>query len=231
MKIQKWFAAAVAAVSLGANAGVYFAENFDNVAGLTANGWVITNASTPVGATNWFQGNAAPFPSQAGAPGAYAAANYLSTSPAGGDISTWLITPVIDILNGVTLSFWTRTDEDIDLLFSDRLNIRVSTAGTSTALASFSNVVFSVNPTLAPGSGYPTAWTQYSVVLSGISASPVAGRVAFEYNVPGNSLANYIGLDTVSASVVPVPGLALLFGLGIAAMTLSLRRAARPTKL
>ena len=37
-----------------------FSETFDNIGLLAGNGWVMTNASSPAGSTNWFQGTAVP---------------------------------------------------------------------------------------------------------------------------------------------------------------------------
>jgi hypothetical protein len=218
---------ATAALASAAHSAVLLQEGFEDVAGLGGAGWVTTNASTPVGATNWFQGNVAPFPAQAGTPNSYAAANYLSTSPAGGEISTWLITPTLALSEGMAIIFWTRTDEDIDGLFSDRLNVRASTSGASTSLADFSNIVLSVNPALVPGTGYPSEWTQYVAVLTGVGAG-ATGRIAFEYSVPAMDatgapvFANYIGVDSVT--VLPLPAhLWLLLG-GVFAMTFALRQ-------
>lgn len=65
-------------------------EKFDDITTLTGTGWVQTNNSAPAGVTGWFQGNDGIFPSQAGAPDAYIAANF-ENAGAGGDISNWLI--------------------------------------------------------------------------------------------------------------------------------------------
>jgi hypothetical protein len=227
-KIMKWVGGVATALGLAtsAQATVSFIEGFEDVAGLSGSGWTILNNSTPVGATNWFQGNVAPFAAQSGTANSYAAANYFSTSPAGGSISTWLITPTLTLFNGVNVSFWTRTDEDIDGLFSDRLNVRVSTSGSSSNVADFSSIILSVNPALTPGTGYPSEWQQYVAVLTGLPVT-TTGRIAFEYNVPLTDsqgvpvLANYIGLDNVA--VVPVPAQAWIVLAGMFAMTFALR--------
>ncbi len=225
--IRKMAAALALTLSVSATAGILLQEGFENVSILTSQGWVVANASTPVGSTSWFQGNVAPFPAQSGSPNSYIAANYLSTPATGGTISTWLFTPTLALNDGMILSFWTRTDEDIDALFSDRLNVRISTAGTSTMFSDFNTLIASVNPALTPGTGYPAEWTQYSVTLSGLGFGST-GRFAFEYNVPlvddnqNPVFANYIGLDNVS--LVPAPLNAALLMLGLVVMTLSLRR-------
>ena len=62
--------------------------------------------------------------------------------------------------------------------------------------------------------GYPTAWTNFTVTLSNITA-PVEGRLAFRYFVenggPNGVNSDYIGIDTVQygcngSLVTPTPG-------------------------
>jgi len=183
-------------------------ENFNNVAALGGAGWVMTNNSSPIGSTGWFQGNPAVFTSQQGAPNAYIAANFLNAA-AGGNISNWLLTPLISLTNGDTISFYTRSAG----IFADRLEVRFSTSGASTDVGAtdasvgvFTNLLLTVNPTLNPN-GYPTAWTQFSLAVSGLGG-PVTGRYAFRYFVPDTNLnANYIGIDTVQITAVPEPAM------------------------
>src|SRR5205085_5895288 len=96
-------------VTAALRADTILTENFDNVAGLSGNGWVEINNSTAPRATGWFQGNPSIFSAQSGQPSSYIAANFQNAS-FGGDISDWLITPALTIGNGDTLSFFTRTE-------------------------------------------------------------------------------------------------------------------------
>src|SRR6185369_9296546 len=88
--------------------------------------------------------------------------------------------------NGAQLTFWTRT-ETIQQ-FADRLQVRMSTNGSSTNVGSsatdvgdFATLLLDINPTYLV-TGYPNDWTQFTVNVSGIG-SPTAGRLAFRYFV------------------------------------------------
>lgn len=178
-----------------------FSEGFDDITNLP--GWFSQNNSSPLGTTNWFQGNETVFPAQAGAPTAYIGANFNNTSGVG-TISNWLLTPELTLSNGDTFSFWTRTAAGS--IWPDRLQVRLSTAGASTNVGTgaedvgdFTTLLLDINPTLSAG-GYPEAWTQYTITVSGLSGT-TSGRFAFRYYVtnggPSGSNSNYIGIDTV----------------------------------
>src|SRR5262249_52802771 len=121
--------ACMSLIAKPASATTLLLENFNNVASLTANGWVIVNNSAPAGTTDWFQGNAGVFASQSGAANAYVAANF-DAAGFGGNISDWLISPQLTFNNTDTISFWTRTEANS--LFPDRLELRLSLNGGST---------------------------------------------------------------------------------------------------
>ncbi len=166
-------------------------------------GWSAQNNSLPQPALGWFQGNSATvFPAHSGAPDDYAAANFNSTIGAG-TISNWLISPILHVANGDVLTFYTRT---VDVpQFADRLQVRLSTSGSSVDVGTlpddvgvFTNLLIDINPFLSLV-GYPSAWTQFSVTIAGLTV-PTSGRIAFRYFVhDGGSGSNsdYIGLDDV----------------------------------
>ena len=201
----------VAAAALLGTAGLAFGqainETFDNVAGLTAAGWTMTNMSDPIGTTGWFQGNITTtgFPAHTGE--GYIGANFNNTgSTVPGTISNWLILPPRTLQNGDVVKFWSRTT--IDQMWADRLALRMSLAGTganvgtsATSVGDFTTELLVINPDLQLGGAYPSEWTEYSVTLSGIPA-PTVGRLAFWYNVTNAGLAglnaDYIGIDDVT---------------------------------
>ena len=200
-----------------ANATVLLSENFDDVSLLPGAGWAIVNNSNPLGTSDWFQGNGAIFPAHQGADDSYVAANYLSADPLGGNVSDWLLLPTLGLQNGDTLTFYTRTEAGS--IFPDRLEVRLSTNGSSTdvgntdaSVGDFGALLLTINPTLALG-GYPEDWTAFSVVLSGLSGT-TDGRLAFRYFVPDTTTnANYIGIDTLTierAAAAPEPSSVLL---------------------
>lgn len=208
-------------------------EGFDNITTLGGSGWVQTNNSSPLGTTSWFQGNAGIFAAHSGAENSYIAANFENTGDLG-TISNWLITPMLTLTNGSVFSFYTRGAFDT---FPDRLELRLSTAGsssdvgsTATSVGDFTMLWLSINPALGVG-GYPTGWTLYTVTLSGL-AGELNGRFALRYFVEDAGLnganSNYIGIDDVSyrlnTSTVPEPASVVLTAAGLLALGLVNRR-------
>ena len=175
-------------------------ETFNTVAPLPA-GWASQNLSNPVGLTGWFQGNVGVFPGNT--PPGYIAANFNNTT-GNNIISNWLFAPNVTLKNGDRFSFWTRTTNGT---FPDRLQVRMSTNGastnagaTNTSVGDFTTLLLDINPTYT-STGYPTAWTQYNLTLSGLPVAGISGRIAIRYFVegagPAGANSDYIGIDDV----------------------------------
>ena len=94
-----------------------FSEGFEDITVLP--GWAFQNNSSPLGLTDWFQGNDTVFPAQAGSTTSYIGANFNNTSGVG-DISNWMMTPQITMNNGDTVSFWTRGRREASTLTACR---------------------------------------------------------------------------------------------------------------
>ncbi len=192
-----------------------FTENFDDITTLAGSGWVTTNASSPLGGSNWTQGDNSVFSAFNGNPNSYIFANYLFTSGTG-TISGWLISPQRTFRNGDVVTFYTRKTSMDD--FADRLEVRLSTAGastnvgTGTTVGDFTTNLLTINPNLSLGGVYPTTWTLYTITISGLSA-PTSGRIAFRYFVtnggPNGANSDYIGIDNVVYTPYVCPTISL----------------------
>ncbi|MCA9974612.1 MAG: choice-of-anchor J domain-containing protein, partial [Anaerolineales bacterium] len=185
-----------------------FSESFDDITNLP--GWAFQNNSDPLGTIDWFQGNDTVFVAHSGVISSYIATNFNNTSGTG-TISNWMMTPELNLSNGDTLSFWTRTTTGST--WPDRLQVRLSTAGSSTNVGAgandvgdFTTLLLDINETLTVG-GFPEDWTQFTVTLSDIPAG-ATGRLALHYYVanggPTGSNSNYIGIDTLEYTMAQV---------------------------
>ncbi len=191
---------------------IILAEGFEDITNLP--GWFMQNNSEPLGTTNWFQGNTTVFNAQAGSATSYIGANYNNTGTLG-NISNWLLTPEVTLVDGMVLDFYTR-GPTCTTCYADRLQVRASLNGASTnvgtgwtAVGDFTMLLLDVNPTLVPD-GYPQTWDagHFTVTISGVP-TPTQGRLAFRYFVEdagaNGTNSNYIGIDTVTLSGVPAP--------------------------
>ena len=223
MRVSKIAASAVAACALagafaGAQAATVLSEGFTDITTLATSVWVATNNSAPVG-DGWFQGNSGIFAAQAGAASSYVGVNFNATTAASGVIDTWLISPVLTLGAGASVSFYTRAS---DVGFLDRLDVLFN-SGSSSATGSFTTVLGTVGS--ASTATYPTSsWALVTYALP----TAATGRIAFHYSVADAMNASYIGIDSVTVTAVPEPATVALFGLGMAVVgTAAARRRAQ----
>ena len=214
-------ALATIGISASAHAAALIDEGFEDVFGLQAKGWVLTNASTPGGATpGWFQGTPATmgtdfFDAQAGAAKSYAAANFENAGP-GGTIRNYLITPQFSTAESVSVSFWARGIAEPD--YVDQFAF-----GFSNGSAAFEG--FNLGPVVTARTD---GWTQYLVSL-GAQGADTFGRFAIAYTGP-QANADFLGIDSLVVGIpetVPEPSTWMLLSAGSLAL-LSLRRRRHP---
>jgi hypothetical protein len=187
-----------------------FVEEFDTVANLYSRGWVFVNNSKPQGAATWQQGiwtngsfGPVVFPAYS-----YTASGdeYILTSYASGldvaTLSSWMITPAIEMKNGDKFSFYTTTAPGS--IYPDRMQVRINLTDSSadvgkteTSVGKFTTVLTDINAGLAVH-GYPEAWKRYEFTISGLAA-PSQRRIGFRYYVTdggGSGNNSYaIGID------------------------------------
>lgn len=189
-----------------------FTEEFDTVANLYAKGWVFNNNSRPQGAATWQQGVYAPgklggfdgFPafSYKASGDEYAFAGFSSGSGTA-TLSSWMITPAIEMRNGDKFSFYTRTYTGST--FPDRLQVRINLTDNSAnvgfdsaSVGKFTTLLADINPGLTT-TGYPQVWTKYEYTIAGLPSTLLKRRIAFRYYVPGGgpngANSNAIGID------------------------------------
>jgi hypothetical protein len=182
-----------------------FTEEFDSVYKLETKGWVNDNYAVSSVWTQGFMGN-----DKAGVWYGFSAYSYTASPDefiyAGGpgpasspySISTWLITPVLSIKNGDKFSFYTRGDTTGT--YTNRMQVRMNRSASSdfgrnsaNSVGGFTTILFDINSVQAAG-GYPTAWTKYEYVFSGISGK-IDTRIGFRHYVTNTTNAKGIGID------------------------------------
>jgi hypothetical protein len=232
MKTKRMILAIFAALAAGTGAAserhadIACGEGFDDVGTLQENGWILANASSPVGSTGWFQGIPSRFPSQSGVDDSYISADYHNASGAFPIVSNWLITPALAFAPGNTLSFYTRELDDIGEA-ANRLQVLLCVDGEgpdctlvgpeSGDVNGYFTGLLDVNPD-ETDHGYPSTWTQYTITPAMGLRQSGSGRVAFRYYTFTQSDGTWgttIGIDTLAiASSAPcaLDGSDMIFG-------------------
>ena len=185
-------------------------EGFDNdTPTLAGKGWVITNLSSPVGSTTWFEpGEGAQVPVYQGS--SYMAANWLSSGD-GGTVDNWLISPTFSTANSGYVTFYLTGANEAG--FVDTLKFGFSGGSSTTSDFTMGSLVTA-----------PEGWTAYTFAYAAAGAGSV-GRFAIEYTGDSATL-DYVGVDSLSINAVPEPATWAMFALGAAALV-ARRRSAR----
>ena len=188
----------------------YF-ESFDSLSKVLAKGWITVNNSRPVGIRSWAAGyfttnqfgfDGFPAHSYFASAQEYISVNYNSGSDVS-NLSDWLISPVLNIKDGDSLTFFTRTVGPV--AYPDRLQVWANYTSESADVGNqynstgeFKTLLVDINPLLTP-SGFPASWTQYGLLVKNGSPTPIKGRFAFRYFVddggPAGNNSNLVGID------------------------------------
>ncbi len=166
---------------------ILFSDNFNgdnSVAGLQARGWIVVNQDGGGTTDPWFTPSTnPPFPAFEGGTQGYVASNYQGAN--GFYIDHWLISPLVGVSAGDTLSFYHRSIDNNP--YDDSIYVKVSPTGGS----NISNFTISSPRLLVSENG----WAQYNYIFT------VTGfvRFAIQYQIfdggPQGTYSNYIGID------------------------------------
>jgi hypothetical protein len=206
--------------------GNSFVEQFDTLTAAQNRGWVIKNRSIPIGPAIWSQSafNTA-YSSQATSNGCiFSNVSCCHDSIAfTGTVSNWVISPVTTLQNNDHIIFYTKTT---DGTWGDRLQVCINIKDTSTECGraddpgnfsiklldidslNVSNDAANIYSIPAPFyiydpvNSYPTAWTRFDAIVSGLS-KPTQGRFAFRHYVP-NGGDDGMGIEILLDSIAYV---------------------------
>uniref|UniRef100_A0A832DDW7 T9SS type A sorting domain-containing protein n=1 Tax=Ignavibacterium album TaxID=591197 RepID=A0A832DDW7_9BACT len=164
---------------------ILFQDDFngDNTeAGLNSRGWITLNVDGG-GTTSWFQGNPTVFNAFEGPTNGYVGQNFNGAN--GFYIDQWLISPLIGVTAGDTLSFYHRSPDGNT--WDDSIYVKVSpTGGSNVGDFTISSPRLLVSE---------TGWAQYNYIFT------VTGfiRFAIQYQIfnggPSGTYSNYVGID------------------------------------
>lgn len=204
-------ALAITGTMAAAQATVVVNEGFDNVFNLESQGWLLKNASTPIGTQLGFtQGSeVGGITALSGDSSSFAGAAY-SSAAAGGTLADWLITPIFSTASGVIVTFWLKAGEVEG--YSDAIKY-----GFIDAAGTLSDALLTSVSTVTTGD-----WTMYTAVLGYTAGS---GRFAIEYTGAADT-SNYVGIDNLTVQV-PEPSSIAILAAGLIGLSAARRRQKR----
>jgi hypothetical protein len=186
-----------------------YTEEFDDFSVMQTKGWYMVEYSQvdTLGTTIWSPGSYGPSKTDTSWYGflsfsyqnsvieyaySYAPAVYSRLS-----VSSWLISPILVVKNGDSISFYTRGDTTG--IYTNRMQVLMDTLGSVnvghdlTSVGGYTSMLFDINPTQTAG-GYPTTWKKYEYIFSGLTGSKHI-RIGFRHYVIHPTNARGVGID------------------------------------
>jgi len=186
-----------------------YTEEFDDFTAMQTKGWYMAEYSQvdTMGTTGWFPGAYGGTKTDTTFYGFFAysfqyspfeyAYSYVPAANSGTSVSSWLLSPVLTVKNGDSISFYTRGDTTG--VYTNRLQVLMDTLGSVNvghelnSVGGYTSMILEINPTQAPG-GYPTTWKKYEYTFSGLTGTKNI-RIGFRHYVFHPVNARGIGID------------------------------------
>jgi hypothetical protein len=112
-------------------------------------------------------------------------------------ISTWMLTPPMQLKNGDILSFVTVADNNRSSSSVHGLEVRMNETDNSMEVGNSLQSVGKFTKLLGAITNYPRTWTRFQYVISGLAA-PMLSRIAFRYYMPDSKPGGSIGIDDIT---------------------------------
>lgn len=193
-----------------------YTEEFDDFSVMQTNGWYWAEYSQAdsFGITGWNPGAYGGTKTDTNFYGFYAysyksnpfeyAYSYAPVANSASSVNSWLLSPVLVVKNGDSISFYTRGDTTG--IYTDRMQVLMDTLGSVnvghdlTSAGAYTSTLFDINPTQAAG-GYPTIWKKYEYTFSGLTGSKSV-RIGFRHYVFQPINARGVGIDLFKLGVL-----------------------------
>ena len=186
-----------------------YTEEFDDFYAMQQKGWYMVEYSQvdTMGTTIWGPGSYGGTKSDTNfygffaysyqhGPGDYAY-SYAPAMDSNLSVSSWLLSPILVVKNGDSISFYTRGDTNG--VYTNRMQVLMDTQGSVnvghdlTSVGGYTSTLFDINPTQAAG-GYPTTWKKYEYTFSGLTGTKNI-RIGFRHYVIHPANARGVGID------------------------------------
>ncbi|HLA58270.1 MAG TPA: choice-of-anchor J domain-containing protein [Puia sp.] len=186
-----------------------YTEEFDDFSVMQTKGWYMAEYSQidTMGTTGWYPG---PYGSSKTDTNFYGfvaysyvynpfeyAYSFVPAANNGTSVSSWMLSPILVVKNGDSISFYTRGDTTG--IYTNRMQVLMDTLGSVnvghdlTSVGGYTSMLFDINPTQTAG-GYPTTWKKYEYIFSGLTGSKHV-RIGFRHYVIHPTNARGIGID------------------------------------